>query len=289
MTKELTHRYRSERHTSTKTSQGMPERIFSSWILPCRYVCPFTVYIPVLAGMQLAPDTLEYGWQGVYNITTAFWANRRVLNYAQVKFSYMIEQIRALQDALESASVRLIGEVSDRYSLSAAHPVALTTAELASIESVFAANAWKATAEMNRLFHFLFFSYPDGYLDYWDEAGFHSGSLGYPVWWLEAGNYVDGPPPVTASAVQQQVRQRAQEALKEEGKREDVTAEQLLQRARQFVGMDGIDRGQHGDSFRRVTGRHRPRRHGCGHRCHSGRCCLSWPRRSRRRSDSCWP
>jgi hypothetical protein len=195
-----------------------------------------TVYIPVLAGMQLAPDTLEYGWQGVYNTTTAFWANRRVLNYAQVKFSYMIEQIRALQAALESASVRLIGELSDRYALSAAHPVALTTTELASIESVFVANAWKATAEMNRLFHFLFFSYPDGYLDYWDEAGFHSGSLGYPVWWLEAGNYVDGPPPVTASAMQQQVRQRAQEALKQEQKR----AEAAVGTRRGAEGVPGV-------------------------------------------------
>jgi hypothetical protein len=195
-----------------------------------------TVYIPVLAGMQLAPDTLECGWQGVYNTTTAFWANRRVLNYAQVKFSYMIEQIRAVQDALESASVRLIGELSDRYSLSAARPVALTAGDLAAIESIFVANARKATEEMNRLFHFLLFTYPDGYLDYWDEAGFHSTSLGYPVWWLEAGNYVDGPPDVTASPMQQQVRQRVMEAEKQERQR----AEKVAGTRRGAEGVPGV-------------------------------------------------
>lgn len=71
-----------------------------------------TVYVPVLAGMQSAPDTLQYGWQGVYNTSTSYWANRRVLNIAQTKFSYMIEHIRQVQNALESASVQLIGEVA---------------------------------------------------------------------------------------------------------------------------------------------------------------------------------
>jgi hypothetical protein len=160
-----------------------------------------TVYIPVLAGMQHAPDTLGYGWQGVYNTSTAFWANRRVLNYAQVKFSYMIEDIRRVQNACESASVQLVDALTQQF-MSPHQQV--TGQAMAAIERLFEANAWKATYEMNQLLHSLFFTYPDGYLDYWDDAGFHSTSLGYPVWWMEAGNYKDGPPDVSAASVLQQ-------------------------------------------------------------------------------------
>lgn len=156
-----------------------------------------TVYTPVLAGMTRAPDTLSYGWQGVFNTSTAFWANRRVLNYAQVKFSYMIEHIRAVQDCCETESVRLVDGLSDTYNVGNTADT-LTVDVLNMVESVFEANANKATFEMNRLLDALFFTYPDGYKDYWDESGFHSTSLGYPVWWLEAGNYVDGPPDVEA-------------------------------------------------------------------------------------------
>ena len=155
-----------------------------------------TVYVPVLAGMQSAPDTLGYGWQGVYNTSTAFWANRRVLNLAQVKFGYMIAQIRQVQNALESASAQLVTDLSAKYN-SQSTDASVQQDMSSTLESVFSANAWRATFEMNRLFHFLVFTYADGELNYWDSAGFHSSNLGYPVWWLEAGNYVDGPPPVS--------------------------------------------------------------------------------------------
>ena len=135
-----------------------------------------TVYVPVLAGMPRAPDTLSWGWQGVYNTSTSFWANRRVLNYAQVKFSYMIEQIRAVQSQCESASVRLISDLDRKFAHRAGGE--LSAEELVALHDIFEANARKAALEMNRLFNFLLFSYPDGYLDHWDDAGFHSTSLG---------------------------------------------------------------------------------------------------------------
>jgi hypothetical protein len=160
-----------------------------------------TVYVPVLAGMQAAPDTLNYGWQGVYNTSTNYWANRRVLNYAQAKFSYMINQIRQVQDAMESASQVLVtaGEL-----VTAGADV--STDAWRHTEQVFAANAWRCAFEMNRLFNFLLFTYADGYVNYWDEAGFHATNAGYPVWWLEAGNYVTGPPPVSPTPMQLYLR-----------------------------------------------------------------------------------
>ena len=40
------------------------------------------------------------------------------------------------------------------------------------------------------------------------SARFHASSLGYPVWWLEAGNYVTGPPPVDTTSLQKQLMER---------------------------------------------------------------------------------
>jgi len=144
----------------------------------------------------------------VYNTSTAYWANRRVLNIAQTKFNYMIEHIREVQNALESASVQLIGEVTAQLGTPVLRGSEVDAKLLGAFEETFAANARKATAEMNRLFNFLLFTYPDGYLSYWDDAGFHASSLGYPVWWLEAGNYVTGPPPVDASSLQKQLMEK---------------------------------------------------------------------------------
>lgn len=153
-----------------------------------------TIYVPVLAGMDRAPDTLQYGWQGVYNTSTAYWANRRVLNLAQTKFGVMLPHLRDLQKALETDSVQLIGDVVSKVAQALPAPVSvvasasavggkvrstvLASSDLSAIQDVFAANAWRAAFEMNRLFHYLFFTYPDGYKDYWDETGFHSVTLG---------------------------------------------------------------------------------------------------------------
>ncbi|KAJ1441029.1 peptidase family C69-domain-containing protein [Ochromonadaceae sp. CCMP2298] len=176
-----------------------------------------TAYIPVLAGMTRSPAVLQ-GWQGVYDTSTAFWANRRVLNTAQVKFSYMLQNVRQVQGALEGASVALTQHVEefvktaqrqvqwglsasavpDAYALSAS---ALTAAQLEAVTLLFEENAVQNVLGMNQLFHFLQFTYADGDANYWSESGFHSSSLGYPVWWLEAGNYASGPPPVDEAGV----------------------------------------------------------------------------------------
>ena len=178
--------------------------------------------------MQSSPDTLQWGWQGVYNTSTAYWANRRVLNLAQLKFSYILPVIQQLQNTLESGSVELVGGVLSKFSPMSAVNASkdtrnsfISAADLSAIQEIFAANAWKATFEMNRLLQYLFFTYPDGSRNYWDEGGFHSVSLGYPVWWLEAGNYKDGPPPVETSSLQKRLMAAEQAAGAKEKKRVD--------------------------------------------------------------------
>lgn len=141
-----------------------------------------TVFVPVLAGMQSSPDCLLHGWQGVYNLTTSYWAHRSVLNLAQVKFSSMIVDIRELQAALETQSQLLVDTVSAKFR----NVDTLDAASLQYITNVFTRNAEHARTAASELFHSLMFKYSDNYLNYWtDEGGFHAASTGYPAWWLE--------------------------------------------------------------------------------------------------------
>ena len=50
-----------------------------------------------MAGMQTSPNVLEKGWAGMYDLSTAFWAVRSIANLAQIKFDFMIDDIRQEQ------------------------------------------------------------------------------------------------------------------------------------------------------------------------------------------------
>lgn len=163
-----------------------------------------TVYVPVLAGMSASPTCLSKGWQGVYDPSSAFWANRRVLNAAQLKFQYMIKDIGVAQHRLETASFDLVARISSSYvdnsSLSSSskgdRSITIDTRSFEEIESALNENAHAAVQAYHQLFDYLLFTYADGFINFWDSDGaFHSVTAGYPVWWLRAGNYMDGPPP----------------------------------------------------------------------------------------------
>lgn len=142
-----------------------------------------TNYVPLLAGMDVSPDCLQFGWQGVYNLSTAFWIHRLTLNIAQIKFDYMIEDIRALQNELETASQALTSKMT-------------STTSVKSVQAEFLANAQYSVVRFTELLHSLLFTYADNDINYWSNGRFHSSSTGYPAWWLEAVGYPNGPPPV---------------------------------------------------------------------------------------------
>lgn len=144
-----------------------------------------TNYVPLLSGMSVSPDCLAYGWQGVYNLTSSFWIHRLTLNIAQIKFDTMIEEIRSLQATLEGQSLTLVNAMTANTSVSA-------------VASMFEANAALSVPYFTQLLHSLLFTYADNYVNYWSTTGFHSVSMGYPAWWLEAVGYPNGPPPVSS-------------------------------------------------------------------------------------------
>ena len=156
-----------------------------------------TVYVPVLVGMSESPTCLSKGWQGVYDPSSAFWANRRVLNAAQLKFQYMIKDIGVAQQRLETASFDLVARISSSY-VDSSRDRSIDTRSFEEIERVLNENTHAAVQAYHQLFDYLLFTYADGFINFWDDGTFHSVAAGYPVWWLRAGNYVDGPPPAAS-------------------------------------------------------------------------------------------
>ena len=134
-----------------------------------------TAYVPLLAGMLSAPDNLQYGWQGVYNLSTSFWAHRQVLNLAQAKFSFMVEDIRGVQQALESRSQQLVDDIS-RMHLSPSADI--SPAELQRITDLLAANSRAARDAFGLLFHALVYTYADGWINSWASGSFTAHSAG---------------------------------------------------------------------------------------------------------------
>ena len=143
-----------------------------------------TNYVPVLSSMDIVPDCLKWGWQGVYNMSSSYWVHRAILNVAQIKFNYMIEDIRSLQNKLETQSLQLLSDIN--------------AGKIESPSQEIVNNAEKGRLEFIELINYLLFTYADGYLNYWKDGLYHSQSIGYPAWWLEQVGYPNGPPPVNS-------------------------------------------------------------------------------------------
>jgi len=156
----------------------------------------YTVYTPILSGGTLnVPKSLSVGWQGVYNLTTNFWASRSLSMLAQIKWNYMMRDITAMQQSLETASQSVVQNIYDTYD-----SMPDSAASIASINSIIDSNTKLPVTKSLELFHKLLFQYADGFNSQWVGEGinahFTSSTPGYPGWWLEQVDYSRGPPPL---------------------------------------------------------------------------------------------
>lgn len=142
-------------------------------VIICRWFGPHaahgTVYVPILSGMTTVPSCLQ-GWQGVMDFTKSFWAFRAVENLAQIKFSFIIQNIRSAQDQLEGDSQELVNQLSTDY-----------VAGKVTFEEVtqkIVANAEKARTTFVNLFYQLLFTYSDGWINTWSDGRFTSKNAG---------------------------------------------------------------------------------------------------------------
>jgi dipeptidase len=145
-----------------------------------------TNFVPILSSNTRAPDCLTWGWQGVYNSSSSFWAHRNILNFMQVKFNYMMKDLSVLQSQMELQSQSLVDSFTG----------ALSSATTEEKDQLMMNNACQSVPVFVDFLQFLYFTYADGNYNYWKDGSFHADSIGYPAWWLQEVGYADGPEPV---------------------------------------------------------------------------------------------
>eukprot|EP00535_Pseudo-nitzschia_heimii_P007511 CAMPEP_0197188336 /NCGR_PEP_ID=MMETSP1423-20130617/17632_1 /TAXON_ID=476441 /ORGANISM="Pseudo-nitzschia heimii, Strain UNC1101" /LENGTH=633 /DNA_ID=CAMNT_0042640143 /DNA_START=94 /DNA_END=1995 /DNA_ORIENTATION=+ len=150
-----------------------------------------TVFTPFVVSMSDVPVSFRSGHQSVFSRESAFWAACYAHNIANLKWSYMIEDITKRQDELEIASLELVASIRKDHR---------HHGNLDLVEGALAENANSIVKALWSLSDELIFRYADGFLNFRESEIDENGGeitrvLGYPAWWLEAVGYKDGPPP----------------------------------------------------------------------------------------------
>lgn len=138
-----------------------------------------TCYFPLYAGITAVPPSYGIGTLQKFSWDSAWWVFNVVANYAQLKFSYMVKDIQAVQQelegnffamqpAIEKTALEMMKNDPDRARRF------LTDYCVSGGEQV--TRRWKELAEA------LFTKYNDGYVK--DEKG-RAQELGYPEAWLK--------------------------------------------------------------------------------------------------------
>ena len=119
---------------------------------------------------------------------SAFWAACYAHNIANLKWSYMIDDIAKRQSELEAASVDMVAAVEKEYRHHGNNDL---------VEEAYFKNAEKIVSSLWSLSDELMFKFADGFVNRAKAPpnGEISKPVGYPAWWLEAVGYKDGPPP----------------------------------------------------------------------------------------------
>jgi len=74
-----------------------------------------TVFTPFVVAMSDVPSSFRSGHQAVFSRDSAFWAACYAHNVANLKWSYMIEDVTRRQDQLERTSVELVQSIRSNF------------------------------------------------------------------------------------------------------------------------------------------------------------------------------
>lgn len=142
---------------------------------------PFYVGVTRIAAPYYTCDTTKFSQK------SAWWAFNFVANWAALKYSYMIEDIREKQDEIEIAEIESLKKMDEQalilYKASPAHARKLLT-EFCENQANTVVEEWWKFAWM------LVARYDDGYVN---EPGKMAQEVGYPDAWYEKSNYKSGP------------------------------------------------------------------------------------------------
>ncbi|MDK2951103.1 MAG: hypothetical protein PWQ77_768 [Kosmotogales bacterium] len=145
-----------------------------------------TVFVPFYCQMTEIPAAYSTGSLDEFDKDIAFWLHDFAGNWADLKWSYMIKDIEALQSELEGKEVALQPAVE-----AAAVMLYETDPELCKeyLQDYCINNANEVVARCQEFCDFLVTKYHDGYVNVPNIGS----SVGYPAEWLMQVGYEDGP------------------------------------------------------------------------------------------------
>lgn len=149
---------------------------------------PFTnFFIPLYTGINELPPSYIRGQINRYSRDSAWWTVNFVANFANLRYSYMIQEIQALQKEIEDMAF------DSREAIETA-ALQLMKTKSASFAAAFLTRYCVDSAEMNverwrQLGDRLITRYNDGYIQ--NEKG-RAGEVGYPQSWLDESARKEG-------------------------------------------------------------------------------------------------
>ena len=138
----------------------------------------FTCYVPLYCGIESVPESFATGSLGKFGWDSAWWVFNFVSNYANLKYSYMIQDIRIVQAELEGDFLDLQPAIEKTAADLAESDPALMARYLTDYSvthSEAVVDKWRDLGE------YLLTKYNDGYVK--DENG-QPQEKGYPEAWL---------------------------------------------------------------------------------------------------------
>ncbi|NOR87653.1 MAG: hypothetical protein GQ527_08600, partial [Bacteroidales bacterium] len=134
----------------------------------------FTCYLPIYMGVNETPESYRKGNIRKYDPSSMWWAMNFVSNYANLKYSYMIEDIQAVQKELEEQMIAEQDSVRVRYADKRNEDKSLVLQNYVNTRADLILEKW------NDLGYQLIAKYNDGYIKP-DSGGMLSP--GYPEEW----------------------------------------------------------------------------------------------------------
>ncbi len=146
-----------------------------------------SVFTPFLVHLSDIPTSFRSGHQQIFDRKSAFWAACFVSNIANLKWSYAIKDIEARQALLENASIEMVNQMKEQF----IHGE--FKGDFRRIEEAYLENVEKIVTSLWSLSDEIMFKYASGFVNV--PPDHMSQMVGYPVWWLKAVGFEDGPPP----------------------------------------------------------------------------------------------
>jgi len=136
----------------------------------------FTCYLPIYMGIDEVPESYHKGDIRHYDPSSMWWAMNFVSNYANLKYSYMIEDIQAVQNELEEQMI------ADQDSIIQVYQARENAGKTLVLQNYVDSKAELILNKWNELGYKLIAKYNDGYIKP-DSGGMLSP--GYPEEWKD--------------------------------------------------------------------------------------------------------